>query len=355
VLRPTRRPPPIPGFAKSFKIQSTTPILSAACPLRNPQAEGSSSKPSRAPLNPEELDRVYASPSPGLITPCTKRTRSPVHPGGPLQHREFARCFGACTFVPSPSTREGSYGDGAQVDRRRSQDPRRASRLQGLHPRRGRPTANFRSPACAKQLRIRRLRRPSMPFPRALQEPRRRPYGVPLHPPGTSGPFPSEEGLHPLRIRFDYSWPIPTGLSSGLCEHHVSASSRSRRARRDRVLKAMGKPPAEVYRTFETRTRRSTTASGRSSTSFLLHLEPPGSDPRGRIELAEYFRDRKFIPEQVQDFYPTPGTSPRACTIPPRPANGQNVYVPKTYHEKPCSGRFCNTRTRKTTTSSARL
>ena len=61
----------------------------------------------------------------------------------------------------------------------------------------------------------------------------------------------------------------------------------------------------------------------------------PGSDLEAAIELAEYLRDIGYNPEQVQDFYPTPGTLATCMYYTEKdPRTNQRVYVPKTPHEK---------------------
>ena len=98
----------------------------------------------------------------------------------------------------------------------------------------------------------------------------------------------------------------------------------------------MGKPTRDVYDRFVKRYYEINRRLGKEQylVPYLMSSHP-GSDLDAAIELAEYLRDIGHMPEQVQDFYPTPGTLSTAMyytEIDPR--TGESVYVPKTPHEK---------------------
>ena len=98
----------------------------------------------------------------------------------------------------------------------------------------------------------------------------------------------------------------------------------------------MGKPKKEVYDKFVNRFDEINKKYGLDQYCIpYLMSSHPGSDLRAAIELAEYLRDTGHMPEQVQDFYPTPGTLSTCMYYTEMdPRTGKNVYVPKNPHEK---------------------
>lgn len=95
-----------------------------------------------------------------------------------------------------------------------------------------------------------------------------------------------------------------------LCEHHISGQLKVAPEHiSDKVLEKMGKPSKRVYEKFSRKYNKINKEIGKNQ--FLvpyLMSSHPGSTLRDAIELAEYLRDLGYMPEQVQDFYPTPGT-----------------------------------------------
>lgn len=122
-----------------------------------------------------------------------------------------------------------------------------------------------------------------------------------------------------------------------LCEHHVSGQLKVAPEHiSSEVLKKMGKPQREVYDRFVKKYHKINEDLGMKQ--FLvpyLMSSHPGSDLKEAIELAEYLRDLGYMPEQVQDFYPTPGTL-STCMYHTEldPRTMEKVYVPKSAHEK---------------------
>lgn len=122
-----------------------------------------------------------------------------------------------------------------------------------------------------------------------------------------------------------------------LCQHHISGQLKVAPEHiSSEVLKKMGKPQREVYDKFVKKYQKINEELGMNQ--FLvpyLMSSHPGSDLKEAIELAEYLRDLGHMPEQVQDFYPTPGTLSTCMyytELDPRTMEG--VYVPKSAHEK---------------------
>jgi uncharacterized radical SAM protein YgiQ len=122
-----------------------------------------------------------------------------------------------------------------------------------------------------------------------------------------------------------------------LCEHHISGQLKVAPEHvTPRVLKQMGKPTREVYDKFVDKYFEINNKLDKKQ--FLvpyLMSSHPGSDLNAAIELAEYIKEMGYTPEQVQDFYPTPGSlSTTIYYIGYNPLTGEEVYTPKTQEEK---------------------
>lgn len=139
-------------------------------------------------------------------------------------------------------------------------------------------------------------------------------------------------------IRYDYMlYDKNDEFFKELCKYHVSGQLKVAPEHiSDRVLEKMGKPGRRVYDRFVKKYQDINKSLNKKQ--FLvpyLMSSHPGSDLHAAIELAEYIRDMGYNPEQVQDFYPTPG-SLSTCMyytgLDPRTM--EKVYVPKSPHEK---------------------
>ena len=122
-----------------------------------------------------------------------------------------------------------------------------------------------------------------------------------------------------------------------LCEHHISGQLKVAPEHVvPKVLHEMGKPTRDVYDKFVAKYFRINKELGKNQ--FLvpyLMSSHPGSDLNAAIELAQYVKHMGYTPEQVQDFYPTPGSLSTAMYYTGlNPLTGEKVYVPKTYEEK---------------------
>ena len=138
-------------------------------------------------------------------------------------------------------------------------------------------------------------------------------------------------------IRFDYAMMDDGEFIRELAAHHVSGQLKVAPEHvSDDVLRIMGKPPIEIYKKFVNKF---------NTLSKRLHLKQyilpyfisshPGCTLRDAVELAEYLRDTGFVPDQVQDFYPTPGTVATCMYYAGMdPKTGKPVYVAKTTEEK---------------------
>ena len=122
-----------------------------------------------------------------------------------------------------------------------------------------------------------------------------------------------------------------------MCLHHVSGQLKVAPEHvSDRVLRFMGKPEAAVFERFARRFEAVNRRLGKEQylVPYLISSHP-GSELSDAVELAEYLRDRRMRPEQVQDFYPTPGTL-ATCMYHTGldPRSGEEVYTAKGLHDK---------------------
>lgn len=204
----------------------------------------------------------------------------------------------------------------------------------------GGPTANFRFPACDKQLKSGACthKRCLSPTPCKMLRADHEDYLALLRKlralPGVKKVF-VRSG-----IRFDY---VLLDRKHGrefireLAEHHVSGQLRVAPEHvSDAVLQVMGKPPRAVYDQFVAEFTQACRAVGKEQylVPYLMSSHP-GSTLREAVELAEYCRDLGFNPEQVQDFYPTPSTvSTCIYYTGVDPRTMKPVDVAKSPHEK---------------------
>jgi uncharacterized radical SAM protein YgiQ len=139
-------------------------------------------------------------------------------------------------------------------------------------------------------------------------------------------------------IRYDYLlFDKDEEFFKELCEHHISGQLKVAPEHiSDRVLKQMGKPSKDVYNEFSKKYFDINKKLNKKQ--FLvpyLMSSHPGSDLKAAIELALYIKEMGYTPEQVQDFYPTPGSlSTTMYYTGFNPLTGEKVYVPKTQEEK---------------------
>ncbi|MEE0420846.1 MAG: YgiQ family radical SAM protein [Lachnospiraceae bacterium] len=139
-------------------------------------------------------------------------------------------------------------------------------------------------------------------------------------------------------IRFDYLiYDKDETFFRELVEHHVSGQLKVAPEHvADKVLARMGKPDNSVYRRFAKRYRELNGETGKKQylVPYLMSSHP-GSTLKEAVALAEYLRDLGYMPEQVQDFYPTPSTISTCMYYTGLdPRTMEKVYVPVNPHEK---------------------
>lgn len=298
--------------------------------------------PPPKPLSQEELDAVYALPF--------TRTWHPKYDacGGiaALAEVEFSvthsrGCFGACAFCAI------AYNQGRNVSSRSAESVLAEAELLTKLPRFkgyihdiGGPTANFRYGPCAAV----RSGKKAVCSGRRCLSPKPCPNLIADHSeyvdilrraakiPGVKKVF-VRSG-----VRFDYVMADrdETFLRE-LIRHHVSGQLKVAPEHiSPRVLSYMGKPNAEIYEAFRKRYFELTKACGlRQYLVPYLMSSHPGSTLSDAIDLALYLKHERIRPEQVQDFYPTPGTASTTMYYTGiDPFTGKSVYVPRDYEEK---------------------
>ena len=139
-------------------------------------------------------------------------------------------------------------------------------------------------------------------------------------------------------IRYDYLMHDQSdAFFYELCEHHVSGQLKVAPEHIDEtVLDYMGKPSGKLYGQFVDKFEQVNRTLGKDQYVIpYLMSSHPGSTLKSAIKLAEYLRDINYTPEQVQDFYPTPGTLSTCMYYTGLdPRTMKPVYVPKTSGEK---------------------
>ncbi|HCQ6064412.1 TPA: YgiQ family radical SAM protein [Clostridioides difficile] len=292
------------------------------------------------PLNREELDEVYGLPY--------QKTYHPVYEkfGGipAIEEVKFSivssrGCFGSCSFCAI------TFHQGRAVQSRSEKSIideaigiTNLDDFKGYIHDVGGPTANFRRPACNKQItkgacKNRQCLSPS---------------------PCKNLDADHSEYLHLLRavrklpkikkvfvrsgIRYDYVMADKNNkFLRELIEHHVSGQLKVAPEHiSEEVLKYMQKPAGKTYDKFRQKFFAINEELGKKQYLIpYLMSSHPGSTLNSAIELAEYLRDTHYQPEQVQDFYPTPGTlSTTMFYTGIDPLTMKPVYVPKSKRDK---------------------
>lgn len=330
------------AYAGSFRIQyeNTDPFTGKV------MAESYGTKgfvvqnPPAKPLTQKEMDEVYELPYMGTYHPMyEKQGKIPAIEEIQFSITSNRGCFGGCNFCAL------AFHQGRIVQTRshgsilrEAESHREKPDFKGYIHDVGGPTADFRHPSCKKQMTkgICTNRQCLFPKPCKNLEADHRDYLELLrklrHLPGIKKVF-IRSG-----IRFDYvnADPSPEFLNE-LAAYHVSGQLRVAPEHvSDQVLYYMGKPEHKVYEEFLKKFQRANEKSGkRQFVVPYLMSSHPGCTIKEAVKLAEYVRDMGFMPEQVQDFYPTPSTMSTCMYYTGLdPRTGEKVYVPKSAREK---------------------
>ncbi|EOU1149875.1 YgiQ family radical SAM protein [Clostridium perfringens] len=292
------------------------------------------------PLSREELYRVYALPY--------QKTYHPIYEkdGGiaAIEEVKFSLvssrgCSGNCSFC-AITFHQGRIVTSRSEDSivEEAEEITKYDDFKGYIHDIGGPTANFRKPACKKQLTLGACKHKRCMSPGICKnmEVDHREY---LHLlrrvrklPGIKKVF-IRSGL-----RYDYIMADKDDtFFKELVEHHVSGQLKVAPEHvSPNVLKYMGKPAGKTYDEFRRKFFRITERLGKKQFIIpYLMSSHPGCKLEDAIMLAEYLRDINYQPEQVQDFYPTPGTlSTTMFYTGLDPLTMEEVYIPRSKEEK---------------------
>lgn len=330
------------NYAKSFytQYQNTDPFVGKRLVEKYNDNLYVVQNTASKPLSSQEMDRVYSLPY--------MRTYHPSYEalGGipAIEEVKFSiisnrGCFGGCNFcaltfhqgrIIQVRSHESILSEGNQMVWDKD--------FKGYIHDVGGPTANFRHTSCEKQLTKGVCPNKQCLFPK----------------PCSNLEIDHKDYLSLLRelralpnvkkvfirsgIRFDYLInDQEEEFFEELCEHHVSGQLKVAPEHvADAVLSKMGKPENSVYEKFLHKFKQVNEKLGKKQfvVPYLMSSHP-GSSMKEAVKLAEYLRDLGYMPEQVQDFYPTPSTiSTCMYYTGVDPRTMEKVYVPTNPHEK---------------------
>lgn len=296
--------------------------------------------PPMPPLTTKELDFVYSLPYERMYHPMYE----PLGGVKGIEEVEFSvthnrGCFGGCNFC-SIAFHQGRAvtcrSEQSVIDevKKLTENPRFKGYIHDI----GGPTANFRLPSCKKQENVGlcKDRKCLAPTPCKQLQVDHNEYLQLLR---KIRKLPKIKKVF-IRsgIRFDYLIEDESKeFFKELVQHHVSGQLKVAPEHCSAVvLDKMGKPHIESYKRFSDEFYKITKSIGKEQylVPYLMSSHP-GSTLKDAVELALFLKKEKIRPEQVQDFYPTPGTV-STCMFYTGidPYTMQEVYVPKTAEEK---------------------
>lgn len=296
--------------------------------------------PPSKPLSTVEMDDVYALPYARTYHPSYEE-KGGVPAVSEIRFSLISSrgCFGGCSFcaltfhqgrIVQVRSHESLLKEAETVTKEKD--------FKGYIHDVGGPTANFRHPSCKKQMEhgVCRNRQCLFPAPCKNLDADHSDYVSLLKKlrdiPGVKKVF-IRSG-----IRFDYLLADRKNeFLRELCEHHVSGQLKVAPEHvSDQVLALMGKPQNKVYEEFIRQFGKMNERLGKKQylVPYLMSSHP-GSTLKEAVKLAEYCRDLGYMPEQVQDFYPTPSTLSTCMYYTGLdPRTMEPVYVPRNPHEK---------------------
>ena len=329
-------------YAESFYLQYCNTDPFSARRLLEPYGEHEFvvQNPPQKPLSQEEMDRVYDLPYCRTYHPSyEKRGGVPAISEVRFSLASNRGCFGACSFCAL------TFHQGRIIQTRshesllrEAEEMTHAPDFKGYIHDVGGPTANFRQPACKKQLTKGACPNRQCLFPEpcknmiadhsdyvALLRKLRKLPGV-------------KKVFIRSGIRFDYLLADKSEtFFHELVRYHISGQLKVAPEHvSDHVLEKMGKPRHAVYLQFLEKYKKINEQEHMKQfvVPYLMSSHP-GCTLRDAVELAEYLRDTGHEPEQVQDFYPTPSTLSTVMYYTGLdPRTMEKVYVPKNPHEK---------------------
>ncbi len=334
------------NFAKAFKAgyENTDPISARALAEKIESASHKEEfllqNPPQRPLSRAELDSIYD-------LPFTRKWHPSYDASGgisALKEVEFSLtsvrgCFGGCSFCAI------TYHQGRQIVSRSHESIVKEAKhftespnFRGTIHDIGGPTANFRKGSCEAQ-----AKRGTCSDKSCLGF-----SGCPACKPDHSDYLALLRKVRALPgvkhlfirsgIRYDYLLKDSNdAFFRELVKYHVSGQLKVAPEHVvDRVLRVMNKPPVALYDAFKEKFFKITKEVGKNQFVIpYLMSSHPGSDLKAAIEMAFYLKKTGFVPDQVQDYYPTPGTLSTAIYyLGFDPLTGERVYVAKNEGEK---------------------
>lgn len=329
------------SYAESFLIQyNSTDAITAKTLIEKYKDYYVVQNPPSPPLSHSELDSVYAL--------NYERNYHPIYEsqGGipAIEEVKFSitsnrGCFGSCNFCAL------AFHQGRVLQSRshlsiiaEAEKMTWDHNFKGYIHDVGGPTANFRQAACDKQSKYGVCKDRQCLFPTPCKQ-------LKIDHKDYLSLLTKLRDIRKVKkvfirsgIRYDYLiYDKDETFFEQLCKYHISGQLKVAPEHvSSYVLEKMGKPKKEIYDKFIKKYKQINEKLGMKQyiVPYLMSSHP-GSDLKAAIELAEYLRDIEHMPEQVQDFYPTPGTLSTCMyytELDPRTMT--KVYVPKSPHEK---------------------
>ena len=331
------------AYAESFAVQykNNDDIIGKTLIEKYTETSCVVQNPPQEPLSREELDEVYALPFENEWHPSYDTAGGiPAFSEVKFSIVSSRGCFGGCSFCAL------TYHQGRQL-RSRSLEAiveeakalTKKKDFKGYIHDIGGPTANFREPACQKQLKAGVCRNKDCLYPGVCRN-------MDVDHSDYLKVLRAVRGLPGVKkvfirsgIRYDYLMADPKRKEfiNELCQYHVSGTLKVAPEHiSDRVLYYMRKPGKDVFLRFCEEYKRTNEKLGLKQYLIpYLISSHPGSRLEDAIELALFLKEYGFIPDQVQDFYPTPGTLATTMFYTELdPFTGESVYVAKDMEEK---------------------
>ncbi|HQK53004.1 MAG TPA: YgiQ family radical SAM protein [Sedimentibacter sp.] len=327
-------------YGESFKIQYENTDSKSARTLVEPyNTVYVVQNPPMEILSQHELDDIYDMDYMRDYHPMYKNLGVPAFNEVKFSITSTRGCFGGCSFCSL------NFHQGRIIQARSHESilnevdkMKKDKDFKGYIHDVGGPTANFRIKACKKQEKYGACKNKECLTPQKCENLQidHKDYIELLK------KLRSIEGIKKVfirsGIRYDYAiYDNNDDFIEELCKYHVSGQLRTAPEHvSESVLKLMGKPSIKIYNKFVEKFNDVNKKIKKEQYIVPYFISShPGSRLKDAIELAEYIRDMGHIPEQVQDFYPTPGTLSTCMYYTGfNPLTNKEVYVPKDIEEK---------------------